>query len=173
MSKFNRNIKIASTALAVGALMTGSMAIAQTTDTAKPATDTYKSQATEHSQSMMGHDSAKADKLKSDAQQLTSAFGVSELNDIEDWKVVNNGEELGEIDRLGVDRNTGELLAIVGLEGVVGVNMKEVAIPLKDLKKSADESLSTTLTKEQLQSKRDIDPWDGSYSQIVGDKIDQ
>ena len=108
-----------------------------------------------------------AGKQAQEARQIASTFGVSELNDIEDWKITNSGEELGEIDRIGVDRSTGELLAVVGLKGVVGVNMKEVAVPLKSLRKSGDETLSTNLTKEQLQSKRDIDPWDGTYTQAV------
>jgi PRC-barrel domain len=100
-----------------------------------------------------------------DASKMATMFGVSELNDIEDWKVTNAGTEVGEIDRIAVDRDTGELLAVVGLEGVVGVNMKEVAIPLSELKKAGEETLSTDLTKEELQRKRDIDPWDGVYSQ--------
>lgn len=106
-------------------------------------------------------------KKNEEARQFATGFGVSELNDIEDWKITHAGEELGEIDRIGVDRSTGELLAVVGLEGVVGVNMKEVAIPLKKLQKAGDETLSTNLTKEELQSKRDIDPWDGTYTQAV------
>jgi hypothetical protein len=108
----------------------------------------------------------KVDGIKKEASHLTSNFGVEELNDIEDWEIVNNGEELGSIDRLGVDRSTGEILAIVGLEGVVGANMKEVAVPLKKLQKAGDESLSTNMTKEQLQTKRDIDPWDDTYADL-------
>lgn len=102
-----------------------------------------------------------------EVRQLVATFGVSELNDIEDWKITNSGEELGEIDRIGIDATTGELLAVVGLKGVVGVNMKEVGVPLKKLRMAGEETLSTELTKEELQSKRDIDPWDGTFSQIV------
>lgn len=98
------------------------------------------------------------------ARQAASTFGVDELNDIENWKITNNGEEIGEIDRIGIDRNTGELLAVVGLEGVVGVNMKEVGVPLSRLKMAGEETLSTDLTKNELQSRRDIDPWDGQLA---------
>ena len=100
----------------------------------------------------------------SEARQFATTFGVSELNDIEDWKVTNGAEELGEIDRIAVDRRTGELVAVVGLEGVIGLNMKEVAVPLQNLKKAGEETLSTDATKEELQMRRDIDPWDGEYS---------
>jgi hypothetical protein len=138
--------------------MTGGTAMAQ--DTSVTGHDTDQPEST------MNYDAAKVDKLKSESRQWSGTFGVDELNDIEDWEVVNNGEELGSIDRLGVDRTTGEIVAIVGLEGVLGANMKEVAIPLKSLSKAGDESLSANITKEQLQEKRDIDPWDDTYSQV-------
>jgi hypothetical protein len=109
---------------------------------------------------------ARPAKSEADAMQLTAAFGVSELDDIEDWKVTNAGEELGEIDRIAVDRATGELVAVVGLAGVVGLNMKEVAIPLQNLQKAGEETLSTDASKEELQRRRDIDPWDGEYADI-------
>jgi hypothetical protein len=110
----------------------------------------------------MGDDTAMSAATKDEARRMATTLGVSELNEIENWKITNAGEELGEIDRLGVDRATGEILAVVGLEGVVGVNMKEVAIPLKNLTKEGDETLTTDLTMEELQQERDIDPWDDS-----------
>lgn len=102
-----------------------------------------------------------------EARERATMFGVAELNEIENWKVTNGGEEIGEIDRIAVDRSTGELLAVVGLAGVVGVNMKEVGIPLSSLESAGDETLSTDMTKEELQTQRDIDPWDGRYTQSL------
>jgi PRC-barrel domain len=110
----------------------------------------------------MGDDTAMSAATRDEARRVATSLGVSELNEIENWKITNAGEELGEIDRLGVDRQTGEILAVVGLEGVVGVNMKEVAIPLKDLTKEGDETLTTDLSMDELQQQRDIDPWDDS-----------
>jgi hypothetical protein len=110
---------------------------------------------------------------KDDPKQMATTFGVSELNDIENWKVTSGGTELGEIDRLGVDRATGEILAVVALSGVVGANMKEVAVPLKSLTNAGDETLSTDLSKDELQKERDIDPWDGSYSQVIKEDATQ
>jgi hypothetical protein len=107
---------------------------------------------------------------ESDAREMAANFGVSELNDIENWKVTNAGEELGEIDRIAIDRASGELLAVVGLEGVVGLNMKEVGIPLSNLQTAGDETLSTDLSKEELQQQRDIDPWDGNYAQSLDEE---
>jgi hypothetical protein len=106
-------------------------------------------------------------------QQMAATLGVSDLNELEDWKITNAGTELGEIDRIGVDRATGEVLAVVALEGVVGVNMKEVAIPLTSLEKAGEETLSSNLSKEELQKQRDIDPWDGSYSQVLKENATQ
>jgi hypothetical protein len=108
-----------------------------------------------------------------EAQEMATTFGVDELNDIENWKVTNAGTELGEIDRIAVDRETGELLAVVGLEGVVGLNMKEVAIPLSSLENAGEETLSTGLSKEELQRERDIDPWDGAYTQNIDEDAPQ
>jgi hypothetical protein len=168
MSKSKRNIRSASAAsmLAMFA-MTGAALAQETTDTyGIPATETQPN-------SSMEQDQAKAAKRMDEARQLAATFGVSELNDIENWKITNSGQELGEIDRIGIDASTGEILAVVGLEGVTGVNMKEVGIPLSKLRKSGDESLSTELTKDELQRKRDIDPWDGSYSQVLKDGMSQ
>ncbi len=177
MSKFGRKIAAAGTsALAVLAL---SACTQDTPDTAyeDQATDTRETETTLDDQSStldtetstmdsqtpaMDNETPMAANAQVEARQLATTLGVSELNDIENWKVTNAGEELGEIDRLGVDRNTGELLAVVGLEGVVGVNMKEVGIPLKNLTNAGDETLSTDLTKDELQQERDIDPWDDS-----------
>jgi hypothetical protein len=104
---------------------------------------------------------------------MAAMFGVSELNDIEDWKVTNAGTEVGDVDRIAVDRNTGELLAVVGLDGALGLDMKEVGIPLSKLRKAGEETLSTDMTKEQLQTKRDIDPWDGIYTQTLDENAAQ
>lgn len=169
MSKARRNIPVAGTASALAIFALSGTALAQTTD------EGYDSQATDPQTMESGMDSQSAmdSQRKDDALQAATAFGVSDLSDIEDWKITSGGEELGEVDRIGVDRATGELLAVVALEGVVGVNMKEVAVPLKSLTKAGDESLSTSLTKDQLQQKRDIDPWDGSYSQVLEEDATQ
>jgi PRC-barrel domain len=171
MSKSNRHIPVASTvsALAMFAL-TGAACAQDTTDKM-----TYESQPTDAQkmESAMDQHADMAKKGIEDAHTMATTFGVSELNDIENWKVTNGGQEIGEIDRIGVDRATGELLAVVGLKGVVGVNMKEVGVPLKRLAKAGDETLSTDLTKDELQAQRDIDPWDGTYSQVLKDKSSQ
>lgn len=182
MSKFSRKIAAAGTALAIATL---SVACTQETPDAA-----YDDQATDTETTMENETLAMDDEATMDtrtptmddqaygetstmddqasmaaqeeASQVASTLGVSELNEIENWKITSDGEELGEIDRIGIDRSTGELLAVVGLEGVVGVNMKEVAVPLKSLEPAGDESLTTNLTMDELQQKRDIDPWDDS-----------
>jgi Ni/Co efflux regulator RcnB len=163
MNKSKRTVPVVSTVSALALVAFAGAAYAQSaTDKAYDA----KADAQKMESKMDQHHSMAA-KGKDDAKKIAQSFGVSELNDIEDWEIKNGSEELGSIDRLGVDRNTGELLAVVGLEGVVGVNMKEVAVPLSKLTKAGDETLSTDLTKDELQAKRDIDPWDGTFTQIV------
>ncbi len=178
MSKFGRKIAAASATSAL-ALVAMSACAKETPDNAydSPAADTLETESTTDEQTLamddqtsamddhtatMDDQASMATNTEDEARQFATTLGVSELNDIENWKITHAGEELGEIDRLGVDRNTGEILAVVGLEGVVGVNMKEVAIPLKNLKQDGDEALSTDLTMDELQQKRDIDPWDDS-----------
>jgi hypothetical protein len=189
MSKFGRKIAAAGTsALAVVALSAcaqetpdsvyedqatdtretestlGDQTYAQDTETTTMDTETstMDSRTPTMGDQSMGDRSSMAANTGDEARRMATTLGISELNDIENWKITNGGEELGEIDRIGVDRSTGELLAVVGLEGVVGVNMKEVGIPLKNLTKAEDETLSTDLTMDELQQKRDIDPWDDS-----------
>jgi hypothetical protein len=158
MSNLKRSVLAAGAASALAIVATSGAAFAQ------------DSMNKDHDQKAKNaHNVELAAKDKASLKAMAKTFGVSELNDIEDWKIMNGGEELGEIDRLGVDRKTGEVLAVVGLEGVIGANMKEVAIPLTKLKMAGEETLSTDLTKEQLQQRRDIDPWDGTYSQVLND----
>lgn len=164
MSISKRTISFAGTASALALLAVSGAGLAQEPTYESPPADTESMESTMDSQATMAKD---------EAQQIASALGVSDLNDIENWKITSGGAELGEIDRLGVDRSTGELLAVVGLEGVVGINMKEVAVPLKSLTKAGDETLSTNLSKAELQQERDIDPWDGSYSQVLEEDATQ
>lgn len=105
-----------------------------------------------------------------DASKYADRFGVDALNDIENAEIMHEGEKIGEIDRLAVDSKTGELLAVVGLNGVLGVNMKEVTIPLSDLEPAGEDKLQTSISKEELQKQRDIDPLPASYGQIVDQK---
>ena len=148
MSKWKRNASFISA--------TSALALFAVSGAAFAGDDNYKADADTH-----------AEKVKHEESAVLSKFGVAELNDIENWKIMQGETEIGEIDRLAVDRSTGELLAVVGLKGVVGMNKKEVAVPLSKLELSGDETLSTSLTKDELRMQRDIDPWDGSYSQII------
>lgn len=170
MSKSKRNIRTAGTASILSIFAMSGTAFA-----GDPTDETYddRTSTTYETESGMDHLKAMDAERKDEALKIASAFGVSELNDIEDWKIFNSGQEIGEIDRIGIDATTGELLAVVGLEGVLGVNMKEVGVPLSKLQLSGDETLSTELTKEELQQKRDIDPWDGTYSQLLDNETAQ
>lgn len=147
---------------------TSALAIFALAGTASAGDETHKTDDDKKAHDYKSQSMDKGASQKYTEQQTLKKFGVSDLNDIENWKVTHGGSELGEIDRLAVDRSSGELLAVVGLKGVVGANMKEVAVPLSSLELAGTETLSTSLTKNELQQARDIDPWDGSYSQIIG-----
>jgi hypothetical protein len=162
-SKWNTSILRTTSVLAVFALA----------GTAGAGDDTYKSDEDKAAHAQKTQSMDKHTKAKYEEQQTLKKFGVAQLNDIEDWKIIHDGTELGEIDRLAVDRNSGELLAVVGLKGVTGANMKEVSVPLSKLQMTGSEVLTTSLTKDELQKKRDIDPWDGSFSQVIGQENTQ
>jgi len=94
------------------------------------------------------------------------ALGITDLGELEDVEIVNN-EEIGEVDRIAIDRNTRELLVVVGLDGILGVNMKEVTIPISKLTRVDEDTYRTTLTKDELQQRRDVEPWDGTFAQTL------
>ena len=70
--------------------------------------------------------------------------------------VDSNGQQLGDVDEL-VHGNTGEKMAVIGLKD----SLKEVVIPLDELKMSADGSkLITMLDRADLEALADYDPMD-------------
>lgn len=102
------------------------------------------------------------------ANEQARRLGVEQLKDLENDSLVDSqGKVIGEVDRLGRDSASGDILLVIGLDGITEENMKEVAILIQDVTKIGEDRLQTTLTKTELQQKRDIDPWDGAYSQNV------
>lgn len=101
------------------------------------------------------------------AQEAMQRLGIDEPNDIEGQTIVNaQGEEIGEVDRLARNQVTGEVVAIVGLQGMMGANMKEVPVPLAELRRLDQDRLQTALDKSQLQQRQDADPWSDQFREI-------
>lgn len=66
--------------------------------------------------------------------------------------VSDTGEEIGSIDRVGEVR-----VVTVDVGGFLGVGAKTVAIPISELEMSSDGSLTTTLTRETLEQRHELD----------------
>lgn len=92
-------------------------------------------------------------------EESLADVGVSELVGKE---LVNaSGEELGDVDKVVVNRNTNEKMVVIGLKGIVGDAAKEVAIPIDQIKMSpSGDKIETNLSKEDLEVRPDIDPGD-------------
>ena len=88
--------------------------------------------------------------------------------DLEGKPIFNiNGEEVGDVDSIKVEKATKERVAIVGIQGVIGDEMKEVAIPLSQLNMKPDGAgLETSMTKNQREQRPDVDPFDSAYADV-------
>lgn len=78
----------------------------------------------------------------------------------------STGEEIGEIEKVVRDRTSNDRMLVVDVEGIIGDGMKQVVIPAKDVKMSADgDSVRAAMTKEQLESRPEYDEsmFDASY----------
>ncbi|HEX7062137.1 MAG TPA: PRC-barrel domain-containing protein [Woeseiaceae bacterium] len=72
--------------------------------------------------------------------------------------VTPDGEEIGEIDRIGQQSDMPqERVAAVDVGGFLGVGAKTVAIPLSKLEMTSDGNLRTSLTREELESQQALD----------------
>lgn len=101
---------------------------------------------------------------------MKNARGLSAMNpdDLEGKAIFNtNGDEVGDVDSIKVEKATKERVAIVGIQGIIGDEMKEVAIPLSQLNvRSNGDGLETSMTKDQLEQRPDVDPLDDEYVDV-------
>lgn len=86
--------------------------------------------------------------------------GNAKSHDLAGMDVVgSNGEQIGDIDR--VVMNNGVETAIVGIDGFIGANAREVAIPLAKFTPAPEgDKLYVDYTQEQLKTMPDVDPGD-------------
>lgn len=86
--------------------------------------------------------------------------GTAKSHDLAGMDVVgSNGEQIGDIDR--VVMNNGVETAIVGIDGFIGANAREVAIPLAKFTPAPEgDKLYVDYTQEQLKTMPDVDPGD-------------
>ncbi|MEK0081575.1 PRC-barrel domain-containing protein [Benzoatithermus flavus] len=63
-----------------------------------------------------------------------------------------NGEEIGEIDNVVMSKEGKQAAAVIGVGGFLGIGERKVAIPLDQLHMGTDNKLTTSMTKDQINS---------------------
>lgn len=78
---------------------------------------------------------------------------------LDDLKITNDaGEELGEIDEIVVDRQSGEKHVVVEIDEMMGLREKEVVVPLSKLKLHADPvRVTADYTLDELKAQEDFE----------------
>lgn len=110
---------------------------------------------------------AHSDKMTKGMEYSTADLSAMDPDELEGKTIYFNGEEVGDVDSIRVEKATKERVAIIGIEGVVGANAKEVAVPLNRLRLQASgDGLETNLSKNELQTLPDVDPLDDNYEDI-------
>jgi sporulation protein YlmC with PRC-barrel domain len=107
--------------------------------------------------SVTGHESGRvgtgqAQPVGEVAPERTTAAPVE---DITGMNVVNTaGDEIGEVDEIVRDKETGKLSAVISVGGFLGIGDKDVAIPLDELQLQGEQLLAPLAgTEEQLKSR--------------------
>jgi sporulation protein YlmC with PRC-barrel domain len=107
--------------------------------------------------SVTGHESERvgtgqAQPVGEVAPERTTAAPVE---DITGMNVVNTaGDEIGEVDEIVRDKETGKLSAVISVGGFLGIGDKDVAIPLDELQLQGEQLLAPLAgTEEQLKSR--------------------
>ena len=91
--------------------------------------------------------------------------------DITGTKIVNNaGDEIGEVEQIVRDKNTGELYAVVSVGGFLGIGDKKVAISVDDLK-SQDEKLLSQLASNEEQLKAYPEYDETMYGEVADEQL--
>jgi len=85
---------------------------------------------------------------------LSSALMAKEVDDIKGMNVKNqNGEEVGEVDKVVVNTHTNKLYAVVSVGGVLGIGDKMIPMELERMELRDDELImSTSMTEDQLKN---------------------
>ncbi|HEX7062152.1 MAG TPA: PRC-barrel domain-containing protein [Woeseiaceae bacterium] len=72
--------------------------------------------------------------------------------------MTTSGEEIGTIEQVGYSSTDQEKVATINVGGFLGVGEKLIAVPLSELQMGSDDSLQTTMTREEIQSQPEFDP---------------
>jgi sporulation protein YlmC with PRC-barrel domain len=85
--------------------------------------------------------------------------------------VTSTGEEIGEIDEVGYSATHQERVAVIEAGGFLGVGAKRIAIPLSELQMGTDDNVSTTLTRDSIETQEEFD--EAGFTADQPDEMDQ
>jgi putative membrane protein len=87
------------------------------------------------------------------ATRTESSFGAMTANDLIGKTVVSsNGENVGEIEDIVLNKEDKAVLAVISVGGFLGIGEKQVAVPFNDLKQGENEAiLMSAASEEQLK----------------------
>lgn len=71
--------------------------------------------------------------------------------------MTTEGEEIGTVEQVGYSSTHQETVATVNVGGFLGVGEKLIAIPLSDLQMGSDDSLQTTMSRQEIESAQEFD----------------
>lgn len=116
------------------------------------------------------HQADRDDRSHAVDTKLALRAGDEQSQDLEGMDVIgSNGEQIGDIDRIVI--KDGTETAVIGIDGFIGANAKEVAVPLAKLTRAADEDkMYLNYTQEQLKALPDVDP--GDFANVDTDQLD-
>lgn len=158
------------TGLAAVALASGAAFAAQ--DTAQEDPTDEVGQPTEQQDPAMPEDPTQADdpvmgeeqppmesQYPEDQMEMSQSVADMSADEIAGMTIVSeDGEEIGEVDRVGQQSDMpGERVAAIDVGGFLGVGAKTVAIPLSELEMTSDGNLKSSLTREELESEQALD----------------
>lgn len=100
-----------------------------------------------------GEDSQDAELYGQESDTQQHELSDMSADEIKGMTIVSDtGEEIGTIDRVGQVR-----AVTVDIGGFLGVGAKTVAIPLSELEVTSDGNLKTSLTRESLEARQELD----------------
>ena len=94
-------------------------------------------------------------------------LNAQSIEELESREVISSqGEEIGGIDSISVSQETGGLFAIIALDGISVANMKEIAVPLRQVVPDGRFRVIVPYSKAELQEMQDVDPWDNDLDDL-------
>jgi len=85
--------------------------------------------------------------------------------------VTTTGEEIGEIDEVGYSTTHQERVAVIEAGGFLGVAEKRIAVPLSELRIGTDDNVTTTLTRDSIETQEEFD--EAGFTADQPDETDQ